>query len=446
MDTVIQPTIVLLILSLITEKIVNFIKLQHETLANKHDTDLDEKIREKKIQRLTIIVGVIVALVSKANLFDFFKENFNLFWTAEDFVELKLLSNIVGSIVSGMFLSLCSKFFHDLLDILLQAKNLKRKLNDKADWNFNNITEVDNYINQDESKRIEYALIPFKSKLMQIENVVSVSSIFENDKPILQVHVNGRFSLENLIPKKIFYSGINNSQKEAAVKIINDFEPISHGTIYPSSNIANSIPYINNTGSMGGKVYDETSNEEYFISCYHVVKSPNHNWDNFQPVGNETIIDITYNNSSCGLLIRAIRDEQIDIAVMKPTNGYEVKGAISGIGTPYFSRALNNNDKFYKTKVKMKGMVSGYNVGFVVDINLPVKITYIDGVIHQLNNLIFVQALSGDTFSKGGDSGSFVVDEYNYLIGVLVGGFRNTSYIIPIQTIFNKTKTKISKS
>jgi len=445
MDIAIQPTIVLLILSLITEKIANFIKLQKESWANKKDSELEEKIREKQIQTITLIVGIVVALVAKANLFLLFNKDFNLFWSNIPEGE-SIVSNIIGSIVSGIFLSLGSKFFHDLLDMLLQVKNLKRKLNDKADWEFSNLATVDNYLLEDESNRIENTLLPYKTKLMQIENVVSVSSIFEKEKPILQVHVNSKFSSEDLIPKKVFYTNFKNSQREVQVVLIKDFEPASQGTIYPSSNIRNSNPYPNNTGSLGGKVFDEITNEEYFISCYHVVKSPSHDWNNFQPNGNETIININDNNSNCGIILKAILDDEVDISIMKPINGYNIKSGISGIGTPYFSRSLNNNDKRFGTKVKMNGMVSGFSVGSIRDISLPVRITYIDGSVNLLNNIIFIQALSNDTFSKPGDSGSFVVDEYNYLIGVLVGGYLNTSYVIPIETILKKTKTKITKS
>jgi len=444
MDIAIQPIIILLILSLITEKIANFIKLQNESWANKKASEKDEKNREKQIQKLTLLVGVAVALTAKANLFLLFNNDFKLFWTDIP-KEESILSDILGSIISGLFLSLGSKFFHDLLDMLLQVKNLKRKLNDKADWDFNNIESVDNYLKEDENKRIENSLLPYKTKLMQIENVVSVSSIIKNEKPILQVHVNSKFSLDNLIPKKIFYTNLNNSQKEVQVEMVNDFEPISHGTIYPSSKISNSNPYPNNSGSMGGRVFDEITNEEYFLSCYHVVKSPTHCWDNFQPNGNEAIIDIS-NNMICGQIIKAIRDDKVDIAVMKTISQYEIKSSISGIGTPMFTRILNTNDKKLKTKVKMNGMLSGFKIGSIMDINAPVKIKYPDGGINQFSNLISVQSINNDSFSNGGDSGSFIIDEYGYLIGILVGGYQTVSYVIPIEAVLNKTQTKIFKS
>lgn len=445
MDNALQPTIILLILSLITEKISNIVKLQKGSWSYKKGTEHEEKIRENKIQIITLIVGVIVALTAKANLFLLFNKDFKLFWTDVP-LEGSILSDIVGSIICGLFLSFGAKLFHDLLDMLIQVKMRNRKLNYKAGYEFGNIETVDIHLKEDETSRIEMALLPYKNILMQIENVVSVSFIYENEKPIVQIHVNDKYSFDNLIPKQIFYKNANDLQKQVRVKVINDFEPISHGTIYPSSKIGNSNPYLNNAGSIGGRVFDENTNEAYFVSCYHVVKSPNHDWDNFEPNGNETIINISDNNSSCGLITKAIRDDQVDIAIMKPINDYQIESSIGGIGTPMFTRKLKPNDKRLKTKVKMNGMMSGYKIGNVKDIDVPVKIKYPDGKTNQFNSLISIQSINNDCFSKGGDSGSFVIDEYDYLIGILIGGYRDISYVIPIEAVLNKTQTKIIKS
>lgn len=446
MDTAIQPIVVLLILSLITEKIANFVKLQFRTLSVKAETDEGERIRERRIQYISIIAGITVALVCKANLFLLFKNDFNLFWTSQPIEGEDIFSNIIGALISGFFLSLGSKFFHDLLDMILQIKNLKRKLNDKADMEFENIEAVNAYIRQDEAVRAEAVLAPFKQKLMAVENVVSVSSAFEKNAPILQVHVNKSFKDENLIPKKLFYPGINNLQKEMNVVIIHDGEAITHSAVSPANAISNANPYPGNAGSVGGKVYDHLTNEPRFMSCYHVVKARSHSWENFQPTGDETIQHVIDEYRDCGLIIEAIRDDEVDIAVMMATNGYEIAGSINGIGTPYFSRELTINDKIYKTRVRMQGMVSGYRTGYIIDINVPVRIRYMDGSRHQLNRIICIRADINEAFSKPGDSGSFIVDEYDYLVGVLVGGNENVSYVIPIETIFTKTNTKLIKT
>ena len=50
--------------------------------------------------------------------------------------------------------------------------------------------------------------------------------------------------------------------------------------------------------------------------------------------------------------------------------------------------------------------------------------------------------------SQGGDSGATVVDSNNRVIGLLVGGNKRHSYVIPISTIINKLdidKSKLNK-
>lgn len=474
MEIFIPIVIIFFIFSLISERIANFLKLNLPEVSEEQkffkifpggpfrtktkNPDI-EKIRERRIFWLALISGLIVSFSAKANLFSMLKymekANQTLWWNTDRSDLVKFSENGIeiffGCILTSLFISLGSKFWHDLLDLLLETKNLKSKINDSANWNFSTINAIDNYITEDESLRIDNAIEPIRKKLMEIENVISVASIYNNNIPILQVHVNSKFDKDNLIPKKVYYVGLNGSQKEMSITLIHDFEPIAHNAIWPSNEISNSHPYQQNTGSVGGKVYDSLTGEEYFLSCFHVVKSPTHSW-NFQPNGNEIIINLSDGSKVCGEIINAIRDDEIDVAVMKAPNGSQIKSAISGIGTPYFFRSLNNNDKIYRTKVKMYGLVSSFRVGYVADINLPVRLAYwkensVDSKEwHQLNKIIFINALSDPTFSQPGDSGSFVIDEYNYLIGVLVGGFQNVSYVIPIDTIFNKTKTKLTKS
>lgn len=443
MEQIIQHTVVLLILSLITEKLANFIKLQNENIAIKNDT-INEKTREKKIQNLSIIIGIIVALIAKANLFHFFNKNFELFWTIDDFKLPKIISNILGSIVSGLFLSLGSKFFHDLLDIVLQIKNLKRKLNDKAEWDFNKIEEVDDYLNEIENERVENELLSFRENVSKIDNVISSTVEFINNEAVVNVYVNSKFNSDNLIPKKIHYMGLK-KPKTAAVNVIKGFKPITHGLINPTDKISN-LSNTKNEGAMGGRVFDRITNEEYFISCFHVVKTDNHSWNAKKPTKNKNVINISSNNSNCGIILKTIRDDEVDVAVMKPINDFKINAAIKGIGIPYFSRTISYSDKNNKTRVVMFGTVSGYREGIVIDNSTEIEIYYDDKTKNLFKNLITIKAESHPTFSIQGDSGSFVLDEDNYLIGMIVGGYKDISYAIPIETILKKTETKLLKN
>lgn len=131
-DIAISTALTLFMLSLITEKISNFIKLHIKSLSLKiPDNEAWEKKREKKIQLLSGVIGILVALTCNANFFEIIKSSGAIsamgLWT-----ELKI-GGFIGCIVTGLFLSQGSKFFHDLLDTLLFYKNTKRLLSNKQE-------------------------------------------------------------------------------------------------------------------------------------------------------------------------------------------------------------------------------------------------------------------------------------------------------------------------
>jgi hypothetical protein len=125
-----QTVTVLLILSLTTEKIANVIKL-HVYKSNPKDAEGNDltgaaldTAKEKRIQTISILTGLTVALIAKADLFAMFTgKDFTFFWENSAVT----VSCIIGSLLTGGFLSLGSQFFHDLLALLFQVKNMKSK-------------------------------------------------------------------------------------------------------------------------------------------------------------------------------------------------------------------------------------------------------------------------------------------------------------------------------
>lgn len=162
MEKFIAVTMVLLILSMITEKIGNFVKMAQVSWIQKLMTAKDDKEREHKIQKMSMVIGIGVAVISKANIFAIYtgKEDFDFFWTSADFKTgiWPLISTVTGSVLCGLFLSLGSKFFHDLLDMLLQVKNLKRKLVSGEEIKVETIEEYDKYLSDIEPRSMEQFL------------------------------------------------------------------------------------------------------------------------------------------------------------------------------------------------------------------------------------------------------------------------------------------------
>lgn len=125
-NSIISLVLILLVLSLITEKVTDFIKLNINSLQKPAFPNAEfERQREKKIHLLSITIGIVVAIISNADFFKVIETSSIQPWKGFD--KFSLLS-VLGFIITGLFLSQGSKFFHDLLDTLLYVKNIKKSL------------------------------------------------------------------------------------------------------------------------------------------------------------------------------------------------------------------------------------------------------------------------------------------------------------------------------
>jgi hypothetical protein len=126
--------------------------------VKKDKTGVPGDVKEREVTALSFMLGLIVAFLFDANLFRYFNTGMSQaprsgspiaaghFYALDpEFFKFDLIAAI-GFVLTAFFLAFGSKFFHDLLDNLLLVKNLKRKLNEKADWEFNNMAAFEQYI------------------------------------------------------------------------------------------------------------------------------------------------------------------------------------------------------------------------------------------------------------------------------------------------------------
>lgn len=215
MEKFIAVTMVLLILSMITEKIGNFVKMSEVKWIKKRMACANEKERERKIQTMSIGVGIGVALVAKANIFAIYSTaEFEFFWNEKDISSgfLHFFSTLTGSLFCGLFLSLGSKFFHDLLDMLLQVKNLKRKLVSKEEIKLDTIEEYDKYLADIEPQSIKLFLDKYFGAFQNI-------STYELDYDELVVNVVLK-DIEPNLPGALPYKAAGGSVKVIRVNPI----------------------------------------------------------------------------------------------------------------------------------------------------------------------------------------------------------------------------------
>jgi hypothetical protein len=132
-DSLITIVIMLFVLSLISERIATLIKLYLPATRIKGKTEAEESVRERKIIWLSLLSGLITAAALKADLIQILQQMNKtdapalLGW--QDFELRALPRTIFGIMISAGFLSFGSKFWHDLIDILLEIKNTKKTIN-----------------------------------------------------------------------------------------------------------------------------------------------------------------------------------------------------------------------------------------------------------------------------------------------------------------------------
>lgn len=457
MDQLISITIILLILSLITEKITTFVKLHYPKLRIKRLTPEGEKEREKEITILSLVVGLLVALGLKANMFAMFAaENpgETLVWGSEP--ETHLIIKIIGSLLTGVVLSLGSKFWQDLLDLLLETRNLKRKLKEEKTYQVESSKELMEYLEQTEGEMVEKVLEENKDDLMSIENVVAVGAgIKEKDGKRMKcivVHVTEKKkdekdieALKNkrqLIPQQLYYKLPGGQLKEIPVDVIQTGKAKTCIRVSPSDEISNSDPIKGALGTLGCCVTKLNSDKKLILTCYHVLKHHSHDWYFFEKNGNERILH-PQNGQHIADMTEAVRDWELDIALAKPLEGTEISNSIPQIGTPRGSRHVIWTDVDFRTPVKKEGTTSGLSEGVIKDKNVEVSIEYPDESYWTLSNLIAVSTQDNKPLAKPGDSGSLLVDSNGVALGIIIASSLSNTYAIPIKTVLKRFNIKL---
>ncbi len=457
MEQLISITIIFLILSLMTEKITTLIKLHYRKLGIKRLTDEEEKERAKEITRYSLGIGIIVALSLKANIFAMIASSTpgeTLVW-GSDKDKFPLFLIILGSILTGVVLSLGSKFWQDLLDLLLETRNLKRKLKEEKTYQIESSKELLEYLEKTEGETVEKVLEENKNDLMSIENVAGVGvGVKEKGGKRLKsivVHVTekkkGMKDVEalkkrrQLIPQKLYFKSPSGQVKEIPVDVIEVGEVEASYSISPGGTIANK----NNdyAGTFGCVVKDTFTRKELILTCYHVLRS-GHPWNWLKQMGREDVFEnVNTRGKKIGRLIHGTRTKRLDMALVEPDEGIELEKEIVKIGTPKAARKVTWDDVFSEIDVSLKGKTSSkVKAGKVINKNVAVKIKYYDSDpkrrIWELENLmVLAERRDGNwkPITQSGDSGAIVLDRELNALGMIVATAKNVSYAIPIVDI-----------
>lgn len=427
----------------IRKSLNNYLSLFNNIRKN---NESPKEVKEKEISALSFTVGTVVAFLFNVSLFDLFNAPKQLGFKSvplfvdkpsygfnEEFFKFSLIS-LIGVVLTGFFLSFGAKFFHDILDTLLQIKNAKRKANEVADSDFNDIAEFDKFMSTQEKKLFE----DFLAKTLN-QSGVFFESDYDNGK--VRVYVSNPAAT---VPERLFYKTALGKVKTIVVEKITSPAIRTLSTpLFASVEIANSVPFANTLkGTLCYYVKSKEKKRLFALTCYHVVWN-DHDWDHFTPINREEVVH-PFGGGSIGTIHDAKKNNTMDAALLLPKNITPVN-FIEGVGEIKGDRALNEGD--VNVLVKMKGSMSGNRQGYIAEMGKYAKITYPDGIERELYNLVSIKTNDGQPFSIGGDSGSLVVDEFGYALAMIVAGNeQGITLAIPFSEIKNQMNIEIYKA
>jgi|GEM_PF-7007276 len=476
MEKIIPLVTVLFVLSMICERIAEFLKhflsgkkilgyyIVGNTSTKYPEGSKEEQRRFYRILKINLVCGFITALLCHASLFTLLKnlDNPAFGWPEKKIsIEFSLgyfidhFPFLLGCFLTGAFISMGSKFWHDLLDILMavkDAKNTVTRMNQED--RFERLTEPEKFqlldaaINENSDDWRNsfkgYRGVSIGNKYVGPENVsTNRLSLRFNVEEKVEMNADSK----GIVPEFIFYHGyklptdvVPAGTAEANVDTIPENEmprPLGSSVARDSTG---------DTGTLGVKAEVKINGQKKLcgVSCYHVLFPEELYKRNFEIFsgsdgnisGNTAIYSPGEKRSAVRNNIGSIEagkfNPYVDIGLFE-TKDSDLSAAVFGFGKikDVYVPALSDQDSL---KVKFFGRTSLEQKGTLVSIKCKQDILYFGQtarpLVHELKNLIQIRIKSGK-----GDSGAAVLTTDNKLIGILAASDAQFAYVIPVESI-----------
>lgn len=470
-DVLITILFTLFVASTVNERIIDFIKVQFPILWMKSFNFNDEIKRKRRLWFLAFGMGIISARILEINIVELYHEA-NLATAASS----EGADSCCEIIFTAVFISLGSKFWHDLLDLTLNVKRAKMKIHNFDPKTVTEVEDIDSYLQENEFKLAKKALETHRKRLTKtygenatievgyehVENQYRVCiQVFDRNKSsnsepddehtgtmITQLGKNIVKELEHLFgkikrvsyttdygyvfrfPVVVYHTGkvvtTNSDKAEAGGGIFNKESKENVGTF----------------GCIVKKM-EEGCDDIFLLTCYHCVKlKDEHDWKEYDTSSKKGIIHYkpyldSHKIKPIGIIEKAYRDNAMDIALIKPKKPEDITDYHWNFNrtVPIHSDVITDLDCQNRRKVWFSGVRSGASKGYIINHNFPVEIDYGDDK-HSLFNLIVFSKNKSKPYKNPcdeGDSGAILIDaETHQALGMIVAKDDNFGYAIPI--------------
>ncbi len=470
LDSLVAVVIILFIVSVITEKITQFFRryapfLDRNGKLSKTpvqriwrninqtnsgtDSEKDKQV-EREVNSLSFVIGAVIACAFRIDLFKMFRPGDPrnvLFWSVskwneyEGFWDFLLLIFSLG--LTGFFLTFGSKFFHDLLDNLLQIKNLKRKMLDENTYKGENINQIDEYVEKNYGDLIQEAMRQNNTVLNQRATSTPPmhGKMMKNGKLVDCIDIHVSDTNAGNLPSSVQVKLNKGQVVTVPVNIIYCVEKaVAHLAQGDGAANGNTPGFV---GTVCCRVNSLQSNTLNLLTCSHVMTAGSRKNFFGELINPEPALT---SGTVKGNFTWAVCDNEIDAALINDTGtdfNYQI--------IPGKPRALTPSDML-TTKIKVvrqqgRGIVEGVVVNFSCPGAIPIQ--YNDGDTGMIN-LILLSSVAvsetGNTYTTltaPGDSGACVYDSNGQPVGMIVAGNSMFSYAIPMVDLLRRLNASI---
>jgi hypothetical protein len=405
--------------------------------------EVDQRAQEKEVTALSFIVGFLVAYCFNANLFNLFKPAAQLGWgeTAPfvkepwyalnpQYFDTGILA-VIGFLLTAFFLAFGSKFFHDLLDTLLQVKNLKRKLNDRETYTVETIQELEEQLKYTQGQLVRLAIEQNKQWLEKLSNFLSIhEGIDTSTRDTRIAYLNITDNNISGLPSSLPYTLADKKQRTVPLKIIANVQIAS-----VTRRIFNE-QHQNYFGSVGLPLLME--NELWILTCAHVLTN-----GDFDPKLQGTLsgpgrarFSIANTSEHSGTWSYAYQDKEFDIALVKPEQPELIKP--SGL----LSEPFNLGSHAGRITVSFEGAASsGSGYVFAEEVEEPIR--FANQTVRMKGLLKISAADRLSSISKRGDSGAALYTSDNRAVGIIIASNDFFTYAMSLEKIMSGWNAKI---
>lgn len=406
------------------------------------DEESSEEEKVKEITLLSFLAGTVVAFMFQADMVEMLIAGGD--WMSsweEGLLKDALHFNpeltfsfrfFFGVVTTGFFLSFGSKFFHDLIDNLMQAKDLKRKLNRRGEAQ--TIEQVDELITYTESDEIIMAITQNETVLKnKFPNIVflddSVAVINGERRPVVAIYLND--SNTDGIPTRLSVRFPSGRVTTVPTEIVAEF---TIGTI--TGGMEGGLANDDTPGFTGSGccVMKGVNDSVYLITNCHVMTEGDLENPRFDIAPRKE--KVQYEQRVVGAWKYGSIDKQNDFAYIEldDPNTFMSENQIE-----FFKgyREIKPEDRLVLKVTARGSMCKTNNKAFIIDvIKNKVSIRYNFGQSIIFDEVILV----GDRpekkcrpVSSHGDSGGSVYDNEGNLIGMITGRNELFTFVLPVQ-------------